>query len=69
VLRAWVLRRLFRLVSQPTMLTRVARLFIPVEEDYQQHIYVIDKDKDGNVVKKKEYGVQYVPLTDHPGAE
>lgn len=52
------------------MLTRVAtRLFIPVEENYQQHIYVIDKDKEGNVVKKKEYGVQYVPLTDHPGKE
>lgn len=31
-----------------------------------QHIYVIDKDKDGNVTKKKEYGVQYVPLTDAP---
>lgn len=43
------------------------RLFIPVEENYMQHIYVIDKDKDGNVNKKKEYGVQYVPLTDAPG--
>jgi len=31
-----------------------------------QHIYVIDKDENGNVVKKKEYGVQYVPLTDAP---
>ncbi|CAK4033616.1 -L-isoaspartate O-methyltransferase [Lecanosticta acicola] len=42
------------------------RLFIPVEEAYMQHIYVIDKDEDGNSTKKKEYGVQYVPLTDAP---
>lgn len=31
-----------------------------------QHIYVIDKDKEGNVTRKKEYGVRYVPLTDAP---
>ena len=31
-----------------------------------QHIYVIDKKEDGTVVKSKEYGVQYVPLTDAP---
>ena len=48
------------------MLTRVLRLFIPVEESYMQHIYVVDKKEDGTVVKKKEYGVQYVPLTDAP---
>ena len=48
------------------MLTRVLRLFIPVEEAYMQHIYVIDKKEDGTVTKKKEYGVQYVPLTDAP---
>lgn len=48
------------------MLTRVFRLFIPVEEAYMQHIYVIDKNEDGSVTKKKEYGVQYVPLTDAP---
>ncbi|KAF2169623.1 hypothetical protein M409DRAFT_64697 [Zasmidium cellare ATCC 36951] len=42
------------------------RLFIPVEEAYNQHIYVVDKDEQGNVTKKKEYGVQYVPLTDAP---
>jgi protein-L-isoaspartate(D-aspartate) O-methyltransferase len=29
-----------------------------------QHIYVVDKDKDGKVTRKKMYGVQYVPLTD-----
>jgi protein-L-isoaspartate(D-aspartate) O-methyltransferase len=44
----------------------VLRLFIPVEEAYMQHIYVIDKKEDGTVTKKKEYGVQYVPLTDAP---
>lgn len=42
------------------------RLFIPVEENYMQHIYVVDKDKDGKVTRKKEFGVQYVPLTDAP---
>lgn len=53
-------------VSRPTLLTRVARLFIPVEEAHMQHIYVIDKKEDGSVERKKEYGVQYVPLTDAP---
>jgi protein-L-isoaspartate(D-aspartate) O-methyltransferase len=53
-------------VSQPSKLTRIARLFIPVEEAYMQHIYVIDKNEDGSVTRKKEYGVQYVPLTDAP---
>ena len=49
------------------MLTGVAvRLFIPVEEGYMQHIYVIDKKEDGSVTKTKEMGVQYVPLTDAP---
>ena len=48
------------------MLTKVCRLFIPVEEAYMQHIYVIDKKEDGTVTRKKEYGVQYVPLTDAP---
>ena len=57
---------LFIPVSQPSMLTRVLRLFIPVEEAYMQHIYVIDKNEDGTVTRKKEYGVQYVPLTDAP---
>lgn len=60
------LGRLFMPVSEPTTLTRAFRLFIPVEEHYMQHIYVIDKKEDGSVEKKKEYGVQYVPLTDAP---
>lgn len=48
------------------------RLFIPIEErseysgDLEQHIYVIDKDENGNVTTKKEYGVRYVPLKDAP---
>ncbi|KAJ4291039.1 hypothetical protein N0V90_010236 [Kalmusia sp. IMI 367209] len=42
------------------------RMFVPVEEGYMQHIYVVDKKKDGSIEKKKLYGVQYVPLTDAP---
>ncbi|KAF2767889.1 protein-L-isoaspartate O-methyltransferase [Teratosphaeria nubilosa] len=40
------------------------RLFIPVEENFMQHIYVIDKKEDGTVTKTKDMCVQYVPLTD-----
>ncbi|KAF7846185.1 hypothetical protein BT93_L4922 [Corymbia citriodora subsp. variegata] len=47
-------------------LRRPGRLFMPVEEDGLQHIYVIDKQEDGSIVKKKLYGVRYVPLTDAP---
>jgi hypothetical protein len=60
---------LFIPVTQLSMLTKVFRLFIPVEEAYMQHIYVIDKKEDGTVTRKKEYGVQYVPLTDAPKDE
>jgi protein-L-isoaspartate(D-aspartate) O-methyltransferase len=42
------------------------RLFVPVEEGWMQHIYVVDKREDGSVERKKLYGVQYVPLTDAP---
>jgi protein-L-isoaspartate(D-aspartate) O-methyltransferase len=42
------------------------RMFVPVEEGWMQHIYVVDKKEDGTVEKKKLYGVQYVPLTDAP---
>jgi protein-L-isoaspartate(D-aspartate) O-methyltransferase len=42
------------------------RLFVPVEEDGNQFVWVVDKKEDGSVVKEKMYGVQYVPLTDAP---
>jgi len=42
------------------------RLFVPVAEGGTQHIYVIDKNKDGSLERQKLYGVQYVPLTDAP---
>ncbi|KAH7382791.1 protein-L-isoaspartate O-methyltransferase [Cadophora sp. MPI-SDFR-AT-0126] len=44
------------------------RIFIPVE-DFRgggQYIWVVDKDANGTVTKKKTYGVRYVPLTDAP---
>ncbi|KAF2685783.1 protein-L-isoaspartate O-methyltransferas-like protein [Lentithecium fluviatile CBS 122367] len=42
------------------------RMFVPVEEGWMQHIYVVDKKEDGSLEKKKLFGVQYVPLTDPP---
>jgi len=42
------------------------RMFVPVEEGWSQHIYVVDKDEDGKITKKKTFAVQYVPLTDAP---
>jgi protein-L-isoaspartate(D-aspartate) O-methyltransferase len=42
------------------------RLFVPVEEGWMQHIFVVDKKEDGTIERKKLYGVQYVPLTDAP---
>jgi protein-L-isoaspartate(D-aspartate) O-methyltransferase len=43
-------------------------MFIPVEDTsgLDQYIWLVDKDKEGNVNKKKLYGVRYVPLTDPP---
>lgn len=41
------------------------RCFIPVGGLDGQFIYIIDKHEDGKVTKTKEYGVRYVPLTDH----
>ncbi|KAI1338125.1 protein-L-isoaspartate O-methyltransferase [Xylariaceae sp. FL0016] len=48
-------------------LRRPGRLFIPVNDegqDYNQSIWTVDKDEEGKIVKKKLYGVRYVPLTD-----
>ncbi|KAI9738340.1 MAG: hypothetical protein M1834_008838 [Cirrosporium novae-zelandiae] len=43
------------------------RMFIPVGADGGwQHIYIVDKNEKGEVVKKKDIGVQYVPLCDAP---
>ncbi|KAI9666221.1 MAG: hypothetical protein M1821_004156 [Bathelium mastoideum] len=47
-------------------LKKPGRLFVPVEEDFMQHIYVIDKKEDGTVTRKKVMAVRYVPLTDAP---
>ncbi|KAI8624171.1 protein-L-isoaspartate O-methyltransferase [Xylariaceae sp. FL1651] len=51
-------------------LRRPGRMFIPVEDEasrWEQYIWVVDKDEEGNVEKKRMYGVRYVPLTDAPG--
>ncbi|KAF4556308.1 Protein-L-isoaspartate(D-aspartate) O-methyltransferase-like protein [Elsinoe fawcettii] len=47
-------------------LRKPGRLFVPVEEEYLQHIYVVDKDEKGEVKREKSMGVRYVPLTDAP---
>ncbi|KAF9397265.1 hypothetical protein BGZ94_006352, partial [Podila epigama] len=39
------------------------RMFIPVGQNMQA-IYVVDKDKDGQVTQQKVMDVRYVPLTD-----
>lgn len=47
-------------------LKRPGRLFMPVEDEGFQYVFVIDKKADGEVVKERLYGVRYVPLTDAP---
>ncbi|KAI9643335.1 hypothetical protein NHQ30_007954 [Ciborinia camelliae] len=44
------------------------RMFIPVESSrgMGQHIWVVDKDREGRISKEKLYAVRYVPLTDAP---
>ncbi|WVQ98713.1 protein-L-isoaspartate O-methyltransferase [Kwoniella sp. CBS 9459] len=44
-------------------LAKPGRMFIPVGEG-SQDIWQIDKDAHGEVIKKKLFGVMYVPLTD-----
>ncbi|CAM1503605.1 Fc.00g011960.m01.CDS01 [Cosmosporella sp. VM-42] len=44
-------------------------MFIPVDDDddgYSQHVWRIEKDGNGEVTKKRLFGVRYVPLTDAP---
>ena len=46
-------------------LDKNGRMFIPVGGVYDdQWIYLVDKDKDGNISKQKLMCVTYVPLTD-----
>jgi protein-L-isoaspartate(D-aspartate) O-methyltransferase len=50
-------------------LDKPGRMFIPVEDGDgwgNQWIWVVDKDVDGKVTRKKDMGVRYVPLTDAP---
>lgn len=50
-----------------TQLRAPGRMFIPVGEDGgSQWIWVIDKNEKGEVQKKKDMEVRYVPLTDAP---
>ncbi|KAH6614485.1 protein-L-isoaspartate O-methyltransferase, partial [Chaetomium sp. MPI-SDFR-AT-0129] len=44
------------------------RMFIPVDDEggWGQHIWTVDKDKEGKVERRKLFGVKYVPLTDAP---
>ncbi|KAI5452710.1 hypothetical protein NCC49_000459 [Naganishia albida] len=44
-------------------LNKPGRMFIPVGT-YEQAIWRVDKDSEGNVTKEKLFGVRYVPLTD-----
>ncbi|KAF4592312.1 hypothetical protein GQ602_002611 [Ophiocordyceps camponoti-floridani] len=43
-------------------------MFIPVEDrdSTEQYVWRIEKDGDGNVSRKRLFGVRYVPLTDAP---
>ncbi|KAA8894278.1 protein-L-isoaspartate O-methyltransferase [Sphaerosporella brunnea] len=40
------------------------KMFVPVSEGYNQYIYEVEKDAEGNVKKNRSHGVMYVPLTD-----
>lgn len=45
------------------------RMFIPVKDeggDGGQSVWVVDKDGEGKVEKRRLFGVRYVPLTDAP---
>lgn len=49
-------------------LGKPGRMFVPVDDEdgVGQHIWVVDKDGEGRVTKRKLYAVGYVPLAD-PG--
>ena len=52
-----------------TQLKAPGRMFVPVEDPGgygSQWIWVVDKDEKGEVKKKRDMGVRYVPLTDAP---
>jgi protein-L-isoaspartate(D-aspartate) O-methyltransferase len=45
------------------------RMFIPVDDDgagWDQHVWCVEKDREGRVRREKLFGVRYVPLTDPP---
>lgn len=54
-----------KLVEQ---LRRPGRMFIPVVDEGGdgQSVWVVDKDVEGSVERKRLFGVRYVPLTDAP---
>ncbi|CAN8104676.1 unnamed protein product [Discula destructiva] len=51
-------------------LRRPGRMFIPVADEDGgaggQSVWVVDKDAEGRVEKRRLFGVRYVPLTDAP---
>jgi len=53
------------MLPQPLVdqLAKPGRMFIPIGDGVQA-IWQIDKDVDGQVTKKKLFGVSYIPLTD-----
>lgn len=52
-----------------TQLRSPGRMFIPVDDEDGyggQSVWVVDKDGEGKVERKRLFGVKYVPLTDAP---
>jgi protein-L-isoaspartate(D-aspartate) O-methyltransferase len=50
-------------------LRRPGRMFIPVDDEGgsgEQFIWTVDKKEDGQMERRKLFGVRYVPLTDAP---
>jgi hypothetical protein len=60
---------LFLLFCILVLTAGVSSMFIPVDDDatgWDQSVWRIEKDEEGNVTRKKLFGVRYVPLTDPP---